>query len=135
MEQSETTKWYRYRRSEGTRLAGPWIFTWVVSAVLLRLTDLPIPVRTLVALLPLPAFGWFLWRYMRYIRTLDELRHRIELEALAIAFPLAVALLMTMGQLQVARQGAGSFPVANGFWSYLIVFYLLGRGIAARRYA
>lgn len=128
------TKWYQYRRSEGARLAGPWLLSWIVSALLLDLLTVPVPVRATIALLPLSAFVWFLWRYVRYVRTLDELRHRIELEALAIAFPLAVGFLMTLGQVQLARQGTGGVPVTSGFWSYLLVFYLLGRGIAERRY-
>ena len=134
MSEQAEIKWYRYRRSEGARLAGPWLLSWVVSSLLLDLLTVSVPVRATIALLPLPAFIWFLWRYVRYIRTLDELRHRIELEALAIAFPLAVAFLMTLGQVQLARQGTGGVPVTSGFWSYLAGFYLLGRVIAERRY-
>lgn len=135
MEKAVDTKWYQYRRSVGLTLAGPWLLAWGISAVLLATLDLGTVPRAVVALLPLPAFAWFLWRYVRYIRTLDELRHRIELEALAIAFPLAVALLMGLGQLQLARPGVAGVPVTSGFWLYLAVFYLLGRGIAERRYA
>lgn len=135
METAVGTKWYQYRRSVGLTLAGPWLLAWVVSSVLLNFLDLGVVPRALVALLPLPAFGWFLWRYIGHIRSLDELRHRIELEALAIAFPLAVALLMGLGQFQLARPGVTGVPISSGFWLYLAVFYLLGRGIAERRYA
>lgn len=134
MESAAETKWYRYRRSEGTRLAGPWLLSWILSSALLHSLDLGEGPRAVIALLPLPAFAWFLWRYVAYIRSMDELRHRIELEALAIAFPLAVAFLMTMGQVQLARPGAAGIPVTSGFWGYLVLFYLLGRGIAERRY-
>ena len=135
METGVETKWYRYRRSPGLTLAGPWLLAWIVSTLLLGSVDLGVVPRAVVALLPLPAFGWFLWRYVRYIRSLDELRHRIELEALAIAFPLSVALLMGLGQFQSARPGAGGVPISSWFWTYLVFFYLVGRGIAARRYA
>jgi hypothetical protein len=134
MEQTDQPKWYQYHRTEGTRLAGPWLLTWILSTVLLETLALSLEARAVVGLIPLPAFGWFLWRYVRYIHSLDELRQRIELEALAIAFPLSVALLMTLGQLQVARQGAAGFPVTNSLWLTLVLFYLLGRGIASRRY-
>lgn len=135
MEQSESMKWYRYRRTEGTRLAGPWILTWVVSSILLTNTRLPEVLHAVVALLPVPAFIWFLWRYIKYIRGLDEMRHRIELEALAIAFPLSVALLMILGQFQLARPAADGITITSWFWLYLASFYLLGRGIASRRYS
>lgn len=129
-----TPKWYRFQRTEGTRLAGPWLLSWGVSTALLHTLSFPIPVRAGIALLPLLGFGWFLWRYVRHIRRLDELHQRVELEALAIAFPLTIGLLMTLGQMQIARQGAGWFPLTNWFWTYLVLLYLLGRTIAARRY-
>lgn len=134
MQESGETKWYQYRRSEGVRLAGPWLLAWVVSDALLILLPATFPVRAVIALLPLPAFGWFLWRYARYVRSMDELRQRIELEALALAFPLTVALLMVLGQVQRARAGAGGVPITSEFWLYLAGFYLLGRGLAERRY-
>lgn len=134
METAAEPKWYQYRRTPGITLAGPWLLAWIVSSLLLETLDLGEGARGVIALLPLPAFGWFLWRYVRHIRAMDELRHRIELEALAIAFPLSVAFLMTIGQLQVARPGAAGVPVTSGFWLYLALFYLLGRGIAERRY-
>jgi hypothetical protein len=135
MESNESTKWYHYRRTEGTRLAGPWILTWAVSTVLLTSSRLPEVLHAVVALLPVPAFIWFLWRYIKHIRGLDELHHRIELEALAIAFPLSVALLMILGQFQLARPAAEGITITSWFWLYLAGFYLLGRGIARRRYA
>ena len=135
METATEVRWFQYRRTAGITLAGPWLLSWVVSAVLLNTLKMGEGARTIVGLLPLPAFGWFLWRYIAHVRGLDEMRHRIELEALAIAFPLSVAFLMTLGQVQTARPGAGGVPVTSGFWLYLALFYLLGRGIAARRYA
>lgn len=134
MEQTAAPKWYRFQMTEGTRLAGPWLLAWAASTLLLNTLALPIPARAVIAFLPLLGFAWFLWRYIRHIRALDELHQRIELEALAIAFPLAIGLLMTLGQMQIARQGAGWFPVTNWFWAYLVLFYLVGRGISARRY-
>ena len=135
MQPTTEPKWYRYRRTEGARLAGPWLLSWIISSVLLQTVGLGEGPRALVALLPLPAFAWFLWRYVGYIRSMDELRHRIELEALAISFPLAVAFLMTLGQVHLARPGSAGMPITGGFWSYLVLFYLLGRGIAERRYS
>ena len=60
--------------------------------------------------------------------SMDEMRHRIELEALAIAFPLTVALLMFLGQFQMARPGVSWFPITNWFWSYVALLYYLFHG-------
>src|SRR6187401_2256591 len=102
MNDAESPKWYQYHRTAGTRLAGPWFLARADSAVLLNLVRLPEIPHAIVALLPIPGFGWFLWGYIRHILALDELRHRIELEGLATAFPLSVAHLMFLGQLELA---------------------------------
>ncbi|MEJ7702074.1 MAG: hypothetical protein WKF71_20920 [Pyrinomonadaceae bacterium] len=59
-------------------------------------------VRVAVALLPILPFVLFLSMVLAEIRSLDELWRRIHLEALAIAFPLAVLLLMILGLMELA---------------------------------
>ena len=58
--------------------------------------------KVAAALIPVPIFALFLVLFIRLIRTMDELERRIQLEALAIAYPLTVLLLMTLGLLQRA---------------------------------
>ena len=44
-------------------------------------------IRIAVALIPIPFFVGFLWLWMKGVGTMDELERRIQLEALALAFP------------------------------------------------
>jgi hypothetical protein len=91
-------------------------------------------IRVAIALAPLPAFIWFLRDFIRGLRGLDELERRIQLEALAVAFPLTVVLIMTLGLVQIA------VPLSPDDWSYrhlwplLFLFYLAGLVLARRRY-
>ena len=91
--------------------------------------------RIAIALVPLPAFAWFLWEFVRSVSDADELERRVQLEALAVAFPLSLLLVMTLGLLQIA------VPLPPDDWSYrhilpmLYVFYLVGLTRARRRYA
>ena len=102
---------------------------------LLELEGLSTAIRVALALLPLPAFLWFLWTFIAGVREADELERRIQLEALAVAFPLTLVLIMTLGLLQIA------VPLSPDDWSYrhiwptLYVFYVLGLSWARRRYA
>lgn len=129
------TKWYQYQRTAGTTLAGPWLLAWMVSTIALGYLDASSPLRVVVALLPLPFFGWFLWRFLQLIRKADELESRIQLEALAIAFPLSIATVMVFGLLERAGlQPVSGWPL-KGLWIYFVVFYLVGRNVARRRYA
>lgn len=90
--------------------------------------------RVFFALMPVPAFAWFLVRFIGNIRSMDELERRINLEALAIAFPLALLMLMTLGLLELA------IPLNPDDWSYhhvwyfLPIFYFAGMAIARKRY-
>ena len=69
------------------------------------------------------------------MRNLDELQRRIQLEALAIAFPVVLLLLMTLGLLQVA-----GVAISQEDWSYRHIWFLallafaVGVKTAERRY-
>jgi hypothetical protein len=121
-----------------SRRAGLAAFVWMVLFFIARFSlESPAwsPVtRVTIALLPLPAFVWFLWAFVQGIREADELERRIQLEALAVAFPLTALLFMTLGLMQIA------VPLSPDNWSYrhtwplIYVFYFVGLMAARRRY-
>jgi hypothetical protein len=124
----------RARRSIALSI-GASLVLFFAARLLLELETLPTAVRVLIALAPIPAFAWFLWAFVQAAAEADELERRIQLEALAVAFPLTLLLLMTMGLLQIA------IPLSPDDWSYrhiwpiVYMFYLLGLAWARRRYA
>ena len=72
--------------------------------------------------------------FVQRIREADELERRVQLEALAVAFPLTALLFMTLGLMQIA------VPLSPDNWSYrhtwplIYVFYFVGLMAARRRY-
>ena len=108
---------------------------YFVARLSLESTTLSTATRMLIAVLPLPAFAWFLWAFINGIREADELERRIQLEALAVAFPLTLSLFMTLALMQIA------VPLSPDDWSYrhtfpfIYVFYLVGVVMARRRYS
>ena len=90
--------------------------------------------RVAISLAPLPAFIWFLRDFIRGLRGLDELERRIQLEALAVAFPLTMVLIMTLGLVQVAIPLSPDDWSYRHIWPFLFVFYLVGLMLARRRY-
>ena len=100
----------------------------------LELGGLSTVLRIAIALVPLPAFVWFLWEFVRRVNDGDELERRVQLEALAVAFPLTLILVMMLGLMQIA------VPLPPEDWSYrhiwplLYVFYMVGILRARRRY-
>lgn len=94
----------------------------------------PTALRVAAALVPVVPTVLFLWVVVAGIRSGDELHRRVHLEALAIAYPLAILLLMTLGLLQLAISLPAEDWSYRQVWAFLPAFYLLGLGIAWSRY-
>lgn len=111
-----------------------WVLAYFGARFLLEAGPMSTGLRILVSISPGPFFANFLWRFIQGIRELDELDRRIHLEALAVAFPLSILLVMTLGLLELA------VPLNPDDWSYrhiwpiLFAFYFIGLSVARRRY-
>lgn len=112
-----------------------WILLYFGARVLLKSADFSTAVRVAIALGPVPVFAAFLWQVVRGVRAADEFERRIHLEALAVAFPLAMLLLTTLALMQRAVELKFEDWSYAHIWIYLPVFYLLGLTLARRRYA
>jgi hypothetical protein len=111
-----------------------WIASYLGALLLLKYAGLSLPLRVAVALIPVIPFVFFVRRFITHLRNLDELHRRVHFEALAIAFPLAILLLMTLGLLERAHAFAPGKWSYEQVWFYLPLFYLIGLAISWRRY-
>jgi len=111
-----------------------WMSIYALSRGLLELDLTGQAGRVAIALLPVPFFAWWLWTWMKGVGEMDELERRIELEALAVAFPLAVILLMTLGLLDVAIGLNPNDFSPRHVWAMMPVLYYFGLWRAKRRY-
>ncbi|HYN10846.1 MAG TPA: hypothetical protein VES67_25920 [Vicinamibacterales bacterium] len=114
--------------------AGLWLGLYFGARAMLEMDGLSPWVRAAIALAPLPAFAWFLRDFIRSVSGADELERRIQLEALAVAFPLTLLLLMTLGLLQIAIDLNMDDWSYRHIWPFLYVFYFMGLMRARRRY-
>ena len=111
-----------------------WAICYIGARVLLGEFQLQGWVRVAVALLPIPPFVLFLSMVLAEIRSLDELWRRIHLEALAIAFPLAILLLMILGLMELATGLSPNNWSYRHVWIFLPIFYAIGLVVSIRRY-
>jgi hypothetical protein len=111
-----------------------WILVYLLTRWLLDNDQLPDGLRIVVALAPMVPFAFFLGFMLAGIRSMDELHRRIQLEALAIAFPLAILFFMMLGLLELAIPLSSEDWSYRHTWSYLPLFYFIGLSIASRRY-
>ncbi len=111
-----------------------WVIVYLLTRALLDSNQLPQGWRVIVALAPMLPFAFFLLFILASIHSMDELQRRIQLEALAIAFPLAILLFMLLGLLQLAIPLSPEDWSYRHTWGYLPLLYFLGVAIASRRY-
>lgn len=105
-----------------------------VSLWLLKRVDAPL-LRALLALLPVPPIALALRAIVRYIRDVNELQQRIELEAVSLATALVSLLYMAGGLLQRAKvidiPGAKAMTLV---FPLICIAYGLTKFVVMRRY-
>jgi hypothetical protein len=111
-----------------------WILTYFLARGFLANPGPSTTVRVAIALLPIPFFAGALWKFIGLLRAADEFERRIHLEALAVAFPLTMLLLMILALMQRAVTLEFEDWSYAHVWYYLPIFYLGGLALARRRY-
>ncbi len=107
----------------------------VISLFLLRRAELDAPVRALLALLPVPPIAFVMRAMVRYIRDVDEMQQRIELEAVSIGTALVCVAYMAGGFLQAAK--VIDVPAASAMiwvFPFICAAYGVAKAIVVRRY-
>lgn len=79
-----------------------YVIAVFASVLLLKQADAP-ATRALLALLPVLPIAFALRAIMRYVRNVDEMQQRIELEAIAFATAFVSLVYLAAGFLQLAR--------------------------------
>jgi hypothetical protein len=111
-----------------------FVLAWFAARAFLEMEGTTDAARVAAALLPVAPFAWLLWEIVKGVRSMDELEQRIQLEALALAFPLTLILLMTLGLLEIAIGLPAKDLSYRHVWAMLPALYFLGLTLARRRY-
>ena len=111
-----------------------WVVIYWIALYLLKDPDTSGPLKVAMVLLPVVPFAVFLFQFISYVRSLDELHRRVHLEARALAFPIATLFLMTLGLVEKAGALSPKYWGYQDVWYYLPVFYLIAVAISWRRY-
>ncbi len=114
--------------------ASMWVLSYFGARGLLKSFEMGTLLRVVVALFPVIPFVILLWMIIRGISQMDELERRIQLEALAVAFPLTFLMLMTLGLLELAIRLKPEDWSYRHLWPFMFIFYLFGLIRARRRY-
>lgn len=102
------------------------------STLVLEHAVLTAPLRLLIALVPVPFFVGFIIVELRWVRQCDEFHRGVILESLAIAFPAAIVLAVTVEALQKAGHLTGW--TVGDVWPFMALLWLPSLWLALRRY-
>ncbi|MEM9949991.1 MAG: hypothetical protein AAF846_00215 [Chloroflexota bacterium] len=133
-EREESTKTMQNQRAYHRQFAiamGSYVAILMFTVYLLDHIEAQ-PIRMIVAILPMLPVLYGLWGYMEWIRNLDELQQKIQLEAIAFSMGLTGVITFTWGFLS----GVG-VPPLHAIWVFpmMIVLWGIGQFVAQRRYA
>jgi len=104
------------------------------ATVLFVFFKMPLPLRAVVAVLPLlPSLG-YVFCVVRMFRRADELQRRIQLESLGFAFPATAILVMAVDLLEQAKIMPGIHWGWSGLVTAMCLFWIAGWVMASRRY-
>ncbi len=121
-------------RWTGIGSAIAWILAYFFARGFLEGDHASQGLRLVVALVPIFPFAIFLGAVLTGIREMDELHRRVHLEALAIAFPLTMLLLMLLGLIELVMPLSPEDWSYRHVWQFLPLFYFIGLAFRWRRY-
>lgn len=128
-----------HNRSESRRflaylylLAGLTLVAVIAVSWSLQHLSIPPDVRLALAMIPVALWSGAIVVLVMTFRSLDELQRRIQLEALAIAFPAAMMLGMTVEYLQKAGYAVG--VGVGDVWPFMFLLYVPALVYAHARY-
>ena len=110
------------------------VVTYLVSVIALKVLAPGGTGRLALVLLPLGGFVLFIVAEVRLIRGLDEMQQRVQLEALAVAYPTTILLVFGLGFLERAGYQVPGFERLRDVWPLTVLPYWLGLALAWRRY-
>ncbi len=129
----ETTKTKASKRIIYTALL--WGATYLPILYLVKHEYFSKPVSVALSVIPIITFIIYIYSYIKYVGVLDEVKQRIQFEAVVVGFALSLLLMLVLGLLDVA--GVLSYDYVGFFFLelYLMGFYFVGLFIAKRKYA
>lgn len=104
----------------------------ILSSLILKRLEPAGALRIAAGLLAVPPSAFLAWTFVRWIRGLDELEHRIVSQAVSFAFVTAILAMVAMAGLEKA----GALPRAawESAWEGMVLLYAIGYTWARRRY-
>lgn len=111
-----------------------WAITYIGCVFILKHVEMSKAAAIAVALVPIITFIIFLVNYIRAIGMMDEVKQRIQLEAVVVGFALTLILQMVLFLLSMADVSNFDLFGYTYMVLYCVLFYYIGYVRAVRKY-
>ncbi len=113
-----------------------WIFSisFVISVFALSRYALPLPVTLLIIAINAVFFGVYAFKMIQSIGSMDEVAIRIHLEAVSVAFVLALLTVMVLGMAEIVSHFGFDKISFLYIFPLFFLFYFIGLFISKRKY-
>ncbi|MEI7524480.1 MAG: hypothetical protein WCJ95_09135 [Mariniphaga sp.] len=108
--------------------------TYLPAVWLLKYRVFGQPISIIIALVPVITFSIFIFKLIKAFSVMDEVKQRVQLEAVVIGFSLTAMLVMTLFLLSLCDiSNPGWFGYAN-LLCFCWLFYFVGWFISKKKY-
>lgn len=109
--------------------------TYLPAAWLLKHRVFGQSISLMIAVVPVIAFFIFILKYIKAISIMDEVKQRIQLEAVAIGFSLTAMLMMILFLLTLCNISKPAWFGYSQLLCFCWLFYFVGLIISTRKYS
>ncbi len=114
--------------------AALWVIAYSACLFTIKKTTPETTFGLVLSFIPVITFGLFLYSMIKGIASMDEMQIRIQMEAVVIAFSLALLSLMTLGLLDLVIVLNKEDWGYRHLVPYFALFYFIGLFISKRKY-
>ncbi|GAB3045556.1 hypothetical protein [Spirosoma pulveris] len=103
--------------------------TWLLKH---RLVDQPVSI--VLAIVPILTFALFIYKFIKDFSVMDEVKQRVQLEAVVIGFSFTVMLIMLLFLLSLCAISSPDWFSYGYLVMYCWLFYFIGWAISNKKY-
>ena len=114
--------------------AALWFISYTVCLLTIKKASPDTTIGIILSFIPVVTFGLFIYSIIKGVASMDEVQVRVQMEAVVIAFSLALLSLMTLGLLDLVITLKKEDWGYRHLFPYFTLFYFIGLLISKRKY-
>ncbi len=111
-----------------------WCISYLISIYVVTRLELSKTTALIISIIPIVTFAAFVYFYIKGIGAMDEVKQRVQFEAVVIAFSLSLLLVMALFLIGLAIEIDYDYFGYKFMVLYFILFYYIGYILSKKKY-